>query len=323
LIILCSFSINIQTASSEIDYRTTEIERMVDFLTEAQFNESIGLCRDSPNVAPNTYWLVSDNLWALKALTLASQSNLQNSERAGLVAGKIEASLKEFAATYGDSIPVSSSGLPKSYCHEVVLGEVVSLPYRAANSIQLNNGSSYVLNVTVCDGAAMDDWENYTDRLLVGALSYHWQSDDALALTNFHKAVNTWNQTAHGLQDIATTSLYAVYKLALLLYTSRILCQELPFEQSLINRIYLQQEQDNKKVGFGGIITDYTATGTAAGDTNTETTSIVLIALLTPRAEVIPEQPSVLIAGLLVASAVVAVLTLKRPFKHFSGGVNR
>jgi len=295
---------------------------MVDFLIKAQFNESIGLCRDSPNVAPNTYWLVSDNLWALKALKLANQSSLQNSEKAGLVAGKIEASLKEFTATYGDRVPVSSNGLPKSYCHEAVLSEVVSLPYKTANNIQLNNDRGYILNVTVCDGTVMDDWENYTDRLLIGALSCHWQDDDSLALKYFHKAVNTWNQTAQGLQDTATTSLYSVYKLALLLYTSRILGEELPFEKSIINRIYLQQEQDNEKAGFGGIITDYTANGASNGDTNTETTAIVLIALLTPPLETIPEKPwNLTIACLMVLSAAIAILASKRPLKHFSSGV--
>jgi hypothetical protein len=324
LVILCSFIVNIQLSSGQTDFRTAEIERMVNFLTENQFNESIGLCREAPKVAPNTYWLVSDNLWAMKALTLANQSNFQNSERAGAVAGKIETSLKNLTVAYAGEVPTSSNGLPKSYCHEAVLGEVVSPPYRTANNKQLKGDANYTLKVTVCDGAEMHDWETYADRLLVGALSCYWKGDDTSALNYYQSAVAMWNETAQGIQDNATSSVYSVYKLALLLCTSKILDQQLPFEQTLINRLYLQQVQDSKQVGFGGIVTDYTANGTLNGDANTETTAIVLIALLTPSQNLIPEMTSILVfAGFIAISAAVAVLTFKRPLKHLTRCIKR
>ncbi|HEY9760047.1 MAG TPA: hypothetical protein V6C97_33130, partial [Oculatellaceae cyanobacterium] len=166
-IILCSLSVNIEPAFSQTNLKTAEIERMVDFLTETQFNETLGLCREAPNVAPNTYWLVSDNLWAWKALTLASEANLSNSEKATAIANKIELSLKNQAAAY-NQVPTSSSGLSKSYCHEAILGEPVLPPYRTATNYQLYNSADYKLNVTICDGAEMNDWQNYSDRLLVG-----------------------------------------------------------------------------------------------------------------------------------------------------------
>jgi len=252
-----------------------------------------------------------------------NQSNLHNSERAGAVAGKIETSLKNLTVAYASEVPTSSNGLPKSYCHEAVLGEVVSPPYRTANNKQLKGDTNYSLKVTVCDGAEMHDWETYADRLLVGALSSHWQGNDSSALNYFHSAVNMWNETAQGLQDVETTSAYSVYKLAMLLYTSNVLGEELPFKRALINQLYLQQEQDTQQVGFGGIITDYNADGTTNGDTNTETTAIVLIALLTLPENSVPEMTwNFAIAGLVAVSVAIAFLVFKRPFKHLSSPTN-
>jgi hypothetical protein len=323
-VILCSVSVNIQPAYSQTNLRTVEIERMVDFLTETQYNETLGLCREAPNVAPNTYWLVSDNLWAWKALKMANQANLSNSDSASSVAEKIESSLKDYASTFSE-VPRSPSGLPKSYCHEAVLGEAVLPPYRTATNYQLYNSAGYVLNVTVCDGAEMNDWQNYSDRLLVGSLSCHWQGNEDSALKYYNRAVGMWNETSQGLQDIATSEKYAVYKLALLLYTSEVLGKELPNEQVLINRLYLQQETDSQQVGFGGVITDYYTNGTRVGDTNTETTSMVLIALLTPKAEQqVSEIPwAIPLTAVLAVSAAIAVLIFKRPLKNFTSNTKR
>ena len=47
------------------------VEKAINFLVHIQFNQSLGLCRES-HLAPNVYWLVSDNLWAWKALKMAN-----------------------------------------------------------------------------------------------------------------------------------------------------------------------------------------------------------------------------------------------------------
>ena len=248
-----------------------KVEKAVDFILNKQYNQSLGLCREAPNVASNMYWLVSDNLWAWKALVLANVSGLPNAAQAGATANKIKANLTELATKYGLTTDVN--GLPISYCHEAVIGDVALPPYRTETNCTLYNGN-YILNATMRNGTEMPDWDQYADLLLCAALSYHWQGKDSMAISCCNNAIGMWNETSKGIQDKGTSETYSVYKLALLQYTSKLLRLDLTFEQELVNRIYFQQRGD------GGVITDYYANGTSVGDANTETTAIVIIALL-------------------------------------------
>ena len=251
-----------------------QVEKAVDFLTYYQFNESLGLCRDAPNNPSNTYWLVSDNLWAWKALKTANENYYFGAEDVGRVADEIEAKLKEDATLY--NLPRDRNGFPISFIHEAVIGDVIPTPNRAPTILTLHS-DDYIVKTEVCNGTIMPNWQEYTDRLLYMALSCFWQGNNTAANPYFNSATDTWDGI--GISDSATKAdgLYATYKLALLLYTSKVLGERLPFEFELVKRIWsLQRESD------GGIITNYYANGTLVGDANTETTSIVIIAVLTP-----------------------------------------
>jgi len=265
-----SFSVSLSSGSESL----TMVEKAVNFLVKSQFNESLGLCSEAPNVAPNTYWLVSDNLWAWKALSMANESGLSNAAEAEATADKIRAKLAGLAVNY--NLPNDSNGLPKSYAHETVIGDVAPPPYNASTNCTLYN-RDYVLNTTMYNGTVMLDWDQYADLLLYAALSCHWQGNDLGALGYYNNATKMWNETDKGVQDKAFSGTYDTYKLALLLYTSKVLGENLPFESELVDRIYAQQRESD-----GGIVTNYLANGTLEGDANTETTSIVIIALLTP-----------------------------------------
>jgi len=250
------------------------VEKAINFLVHIQFNQSLGLCRESPNFAPNVYWLVSDNLWAWKALKMANESGLSNAAEAGEVAEKTKAKLVELAVQYG--LPRDADGLPQSYVHEAVIGRLALPPYRTETNCTLYK-DDYVLNITMLNGTIMNDWAQYADLLLYAALSCHWQGNDTEALGYYRNVVAMWNEADRGLQDKTVNGTYDTYKLALLLYTSRVLGKSLVFESELINRIWSLQNETND-----GIVTNYFADGTPYGDANTETTSIAIIALLTP-----------------------------------------
>jgi hypothetical protein len=252
----------------------TKVEKAVDFLILSQFDSQLNLCREAPEAAPNQYWLVSDNLWAWKALSMANESGLSNAAEAEATADKIRAKLAGLAVNY--NLPTDSNGLPKSYAHEAVIGDIALPPYRTETDYTLHN-DDYVLNTSVRNGTIMDDWAQYADLLLYAALSCHWQGNDSEALGYYSNATKMWNETSKGVQDEAFSGTYDTYKLALLLYTSKVLGQNLPFESELVDRIYVQQRESD-----GGVTTNYYANGTSEGDANTETTSIVIIALLTP-----------------------------------------
>ena len=249
------------------------IEKAVDFLINFQFNQTLSLCRAAPYFAQDSYWLVSDNLWAWKALKVANESRLSNAAEAGRITSVIETKLIEKAQLY--DLPKDPNGFPISFMHEAVIGDVIPTPNRTSTDLTLQS-DDYVLKTEICNGSIMSDWQNYSDRVLYMALSLHWHGNDTAAMQYFENATRVWDRI--GINDTATKAdgFYTTYKLALLLYVSKVLGRTLPFEYGLVMRIWsLQRETD------GGIITNYFANGTTYGDANTETTSIVIIAMLT------------------------------------------
>jgi len=252
----------------------TRVEKAVDFLIFSQFDSHLNLCREAPEAAPNRYWLVSDNLWAFRALKMANESGLSNAIEAGRVANLIEAKLKEKANIH--NLSTDSDGFPISFMHEAVIGDSIPTPNRTCNNITLQS-NDYTVRTEICNGTIMSDWQEYADRLLYMALSFYWQANDTAANYYFELLAKKAMWDGIGINDTVTKKdgNYTTFKLALLLFTSKILGEKLPFELELVNRIWsLQRETD------GGIITNYFSNGTSYGDANTETTSLVVIAIL-------------------------------------------
>jgi len=239
------------------------LQKAVSYLIR-QFNPELNLRREAPTVAPNTYWLVSDNLWAYKALE----------NYAPEVSNAIKSRLIELASAY--NLPKDRQGLPISFKHEAVLGDTVPTPFNVTVSYTLYS-NDYTLKTDIANGTdVMEDWQEYADLLLYAALSKHWEGKEEEALELFNLAKNMWDGV--GINDKATRAdgKYATYKLALLLYASKVLSVKLEFEEELIEAIWRMQNGTT-----GGIITDYYPSGEPVdyADTNTETTSITVIAL--------------------------------------------
>jgi hypothetical protein len=249
------------TLTITVSYISDMIKSAVDFLHN-MYNEKVKLCAESPKIAPNTYWLVSDNLWAYKALEKHDQK----------LSNTIKSKLIELAKTY--KLPTDAKGLPISYKHEAVIGDTVPTPFNVTVQYTLYS-DNYALKTEIANGTAvMEDWQEYADLLLYAALSKHWEGKDDNATALFKKAKDMWDGV--GINDKAAKAdgHYATYKLGLLLYTSKVLGIKLDFETQLIATIWKLQDETT-----GGVITGYKPDGTPFGDTNTETTSITIIAL--------------------------------------------
>ena len=134
ILILCSSALSITVlqpnAEGEADSGIWRIEKAVDFLINSQFHQNLNLCCEAPDVAPNMYWLVSDNLWAWKALKAANESRLSNAAEAGRIASAIENKLKEKAQLH--NLPTDSNGFPVSFMHEAVIGDVIPTLHRTS-----------------------------------------------------------------------------------------------------------------------------------------------------------------------------------------------
>lgn len=178
ILIIISMLSSVHSSQSTGSESPTSVEKAVDFLVNTQFNKSLGLCSEAPMVANNCYWLVSDNLWAWKALKVADETYYFGGGGVGRAAGQIERSLKEKRRVY--SLPNDSNGFPASFMHEAVIGDAIPTPNRMSSNLKLYS-DGYFVRTEVVNGTPMPDWRGYADRLLYMALSCFWRGEKANA----------------------------------------------------------------------------------------------------------------------------------------------
>jgi len=266
--VIINYTLIIASKDSQISSLTSLISHAIIYdavgFLESMYNSTIGLIAEAPRVAPSTYWLVSDNLWAFKALE-KYDPELSNAIRSRLI---------ELAEAY--NLPANSQGLPISYKHEAVIGDAVPIPFNETVSYTLYS-NDYTLKTDIANGASVkENWQGYADLLLYAALSRHREGKDDEAIALFNMAKDMWDGVGINDSYFKEKGYYATYKLALLIYTSKVLGQTLDFEKELIATIFRMQDRET-----GGIITDYYPNGEPVeyADANTETTSIIVIAL--------------------------------------------
>lgn len=235
-----------------------ELGHAADFLFK-QYNTQLRLCREAPNVAPNIYWLASDNLMAYHAIKpyypdISQQIYLELVRRDGFQSGVYE-------PLFGQSIP---------------------LPIKEKITYTIEQGDNYVIKTDIHNFTDnhphFPHWDEYANLLICTALSHYWEGNVTGAMSLFDKAVDMWD--GKGLYDRAIDEapdnlrgFYETYKLALLLYASRIFNRPLPFQTELENILWFMQRETD-----GGIITHYNTSLVPMGDANTETTSLTLLA---------------------------------------------
>jgi len=230
-----------------------DLENAATFLHN-QYNQTLQLCAEAPNAAPDTYWLWNDNYLVYEAL-------------------------KCYNITMANEILVTleSYGFMKNNAYEALFGQTIELPFRGPMNYTIEEGAGYTIKLDIYNGSIMDDWKNHANLLCVVALSEHWQWNHSAALDYFNAAAAMWDGI--GLIDAANTKPkdedsrhYATYKLALLLYTEKILGQSLNYHEEAENIIWQMQNSTSY-----GIHTDYDNNKDPSGsDVNIETTSLVI-----------------------------------------------
>lgn len=284
----------------------------VEYLRSVAYNPALRLCREAPSAAPNIYWVASDNMLAFKAL------EPHDSE----LASTIRSELARIAQLY--NLPRSPDGVPLSLRYDVIMreDEMLEIPPRDITHLTLQDGS-YTLRHDMANGTGrFNDWREYADLRLLVALSNYNRGDRGNAVSNFTSAASMWD--GKGLRDKAyrlaygegqaqgTENAYATYKLGLLLYVSGKLGVRLFFEQDVVDRIWLMQNQTS-----GGIFTHITPDGTRGdSDTNTETTAFVILGMTSIQTR-IPEFPSTSLVVILAAVLAICVVSI-RSLRHGS-----
>lgn len=304
MVILVSLSLSAVVEVRATNSTQDNLDRAVSYLQRVAYNSTLHLCREAPRVAPNVYWIASDNLLAFKALE-PNDSQLSST---------IQSELVRLAQLY--HLPTSGDGLPLSLRYDVIIRDnaTLEIPPRNVTHLTLYH-DSYVLKYDLANGTGTFlDWKEYADLLLLVALSSHNQEDSRDAIGNFTRAANMWDGI--GLRDLGFTTpygegqaignphAYATYKLGLLLYVSGILGVHLPFESDVVNRIWSMQNQTN-----GGIFTHIMPDASiGASDTNTETTAMVILGITSVMPHPIPESDSpvlMLCIGILLCTMII------------------
>jgi hypothetical protein len=229
--------------------RLTELKKLENFLLN-QFNPEVGLLRESPDSSIHpTYWLLSDNLLASLAL------RHYYPEKAKIV----NATLMKY-------------GYLRNGIHEALLGGIVRIPFETPEVITVVNTTNYAVKTEIRKGKVMNDWIDYADLLCYASVSEWNAGHREMAKNYFFRASDMWNGI--GLFDKPTRldGFYSTYKLALLLYTSRLIEESVAYRWDLERILWSFKRED------GGVRSHYLGDLTSEREANTETASLILIA---------------------------------------------
>jgi len=218
---------------------------------QARYNPDLGLLNEAPNAAPHTYWLTNDNALAAYAFEQLGQKEMSARLRTALQRNGRE-----------------SSGLI-----EVLWGKVVTFPpYTTTKKVVARVGEDEIWQELHTSGARFKDWADYADLGFYGALNAYQQGGSTEALNTYAWILTLFDGT--GFKDKAFNGSYETFKLALGLYVGKAIQAPIPQADRLRETLRAMQAAD------GGFATHYKDPRTPVGDTNTETTSLALLALV-------------------------------------------
>ena len=232
------------------------IQRMEDYLM-AGYDPDLDLIRESPNSNPDIYWLYSDNYLASLALMKTAPETSVSIARA----------MEDYAFR------------PLERWH-VLSGEEVWDALFAWDSKDFSI-TDIVGTETPSPALHMEDWQEYADRLLLAAINAFNRGDIHEASGLFVKAQEMFDGLGFRDKAFVERGYYDTYKLALYVIAGSDLGMSAPERQRLIELMLSLQENDPASNRHGGIYTEYddNLKPLPHTDTNTETTSLTILAL--------------------------------------------
>ena len=166
---------------------------------------------------------------------------------------------------------VPSSG--KANAITVLDGKTIPEGARAATTVIETTEKDYIVLTEVHDGVDLPDWAEYGNLLALQSLNQWIRGNERESRRMYSSLVSMWD--GHGINDKAAKAdnRYAVYKIALVLLLSKVY-EDAPPQAAEMERLMWSAQAES-----GGIRTDFDAdTYAVGGYTNTETTSLVLLA---------------------------------------------
>ena len=234
---------------------------------KSHFNSEVGLVYESEDPGDRTYgnqtysynqiyWLYSDNLlvsWALKPYDSEMSDTINQTIR---------------------SYSVGESGL-----FEVIFGKIISQNVSAANQLIIANNSEHVIMAEFHNSSTPLLWEKYGDTLIYQSLNEYLKGNKAAAEKYFIIACQMFD--GKGVNDTATKTdgKYANYKLALLIYASKVLNNPKQLNANISCGVSVKETLwSMQNTTTGGITSLADPDGNPMGSANAETTSMTLLA---------------------------------------------
>lgn len=229
---------------------------------KSHFNNDVGLVYESEGVGSNpnapdyyynqTYNIYSDNL--LVAYGLAPYER-QISDRINQT--------------------IQSYGLKSSNFFEVLFGRAISENISTADTRPIDENPDNIILAEFHDSSTNLTWKNYGDTLIYQSLNSFLMGNRTAADIYFNESYNMWD--GKGIYDSATYNnetkmvTYANYKLALVLYASKVLNLPIDNYTQIETQLWSMQQEN------GGITSWADINGNPLGSANAETTAMALL----------------------------------------------
>ncbi|MBI3860086.1 MAG: hypothetical protein HY296_07635 [Thaumarchaeota archaeon] len=261
LIALAAITQPAYAESNHLGTNSVMVASGVDYLVR-NYDATVGLIHESPDSKnlSDTYWLFSDNFLAGIVLQRAGADNV---------------SLSLMATNISRTSALYLYGKPNPVNQYLVLTTSL-FPFNASKNFTFHKGGGAVVKSTVNNQTGTLEPTKYADIAFLQAIGYHNRGEDSSANQVFNYGTALWNGT--GFKDAAFATTFATYKIALYVYAARLLGQPVnpSISQSLLS-LQLHSGDDS-----GGFATSYTGNFKPASGSNTETTSLAILALSVP-----------------------------------------
>jgi hypothetical protein len=284
LLILSAAAATIFSLYVESSQNSSGVTRRATDYLAANYNPSIGMISETPK--GSTYFVYSDNFLAAYVLGRSGNSTLR------AIAANITSTDERYLATVPD--PTNQ--------YQVISSSNGS--FFASNNYVLARVGSSVIETALNNGTSPLSPSSYADVAFLEALYWH-QVRGGYVFNEFTLGVHLYD--GRGFVDNASSGgVYQTYKLALYDYVGKIVGAVLP--RDLDANLAKLQAPD------GGFYTGYASDFSPIGSTNTETTSLAILALSTPAAKIAQPYSSYLPVFISAIAAVVLaeVVVLRR-----------
>lgn len=266
LVVLVIFLISVSILQSSVIAQNMLAEpalrAAVNYLVE-NYNSTVGLIPEVPG--GNTYWLYSDNFLASLALERYDSQSPGNS------------TITNTATYINGNVSKDIAGVPNVLNQYMALNSSIAA-FNTSKSYTVSSHAGAVINVTLNNGTDKLNPFDYADIAFLEALYYNNAGYAKNATDSYQIGVKMYD--GNGMNDSVfqkgpQKGQYQTFKLALYIYASKVLGYQFPQSAEAV----LLRMQGTS----GGFYTGYDANFSSNGtNTNVETTSLAILALLGP-----------------------------------------